>query len=221
MFTDNELVTAGIKIASIWGAEYISHEVKPNEAVVTFFCVEHGEKFYASVSFDDVREELGLDSERASVSKEKQSIGTSEDEIDLQEAHLHDTAMSAAEEIFMNQYPQIFNYVDLEAYTMGDCLLNSKIPFGTGNYPHEIAFGSSEHFGKYETLIKTFEQLYKQIRTQHENQLQNMKESDSMSKYEISARVNPLHDQSGPVKAMAHGVVYIMCRKISLGKVVS
>ena len=45
---------------------------------------------------------------------------------------------------------------------------------------------------------------YVQIATTNETQInQNEKETDFMSKFELSARVNPLPDQSGKVKAMA------------------
>ena len=128
-------------------------------------------------------------------------IDNVEDEIAQQETY--DKAMSEAEEIFMSQYPEIFNYVDLYAYTMGDCLLNPVIPYGSGNFEDEVIYSNHKHYEDYEALIKVFLQIYEKVCNQHKNQAKNEKEIESMSKYDISARVNPLNDQSGKVKAMA------------------
>ena len=54
--TDNKLKRIGNNVASNWGAYCESYEVNEEEKSVTFYCNECGDRFYTTLSFDELKE---------------------------------------------------------------------------------------------------------------------------------------------------------------------
>ena len=50
----------GKDLASLWGGYCESLTVKTEDKVVEFLCVEHGEKFITSLTFDELEDEYDL-----------------------------------------------------------------------------------------------------------------------------------------------------------------
>lgn len=57
-FTHEQLCRIGREVASLWGAECYAYEIKKRKKEIVFNCIEWGEKFIASVSFDELAEYL-------------------------------------------------------------------------------------------------------------------------------------------------------------------
>lgn len=55
-----KLIKIGNDVASTWGGYCKGAKIKPDEGVVEFLCVEHGEEFLTSSTFKEIEEEYGL-----------------------------------------------------------------------------------------------------------------------------------------------------------------
>lgn len=55
-----KLIEIGNDVASTWGGHCKGAEIKPDERVVEFLCVEHDEEFLTSMTFDEIEEEYEL-----------------------------------------------------------------------------------------------------------------------------------------------------------------
>lgn len=60
---DKGLLDAGNDIASLWGGSCYDYTVDFDIKVVRFHCVENGEFFNTDCSFDELKEEYGIDVE--------------------------------------------------------------------------------------------------------------------------------------------------------------
>ena len=232
MFTEDELVAVGIKTASLWGAEYISHEINQDEGVVKYLCVEHGEMFNTSLSFEKVQEEL-------------------------QEQHAHDQNQNVKDNansalfVDMSDWCMAKDYNGAESFMDGSRPLIAETQYADiiicrgHREPNAVAL--SVCIGEYyydgevatkELAIEIGTRIAEQINATGKQQFENgsfrdffyslqitdislqdgigyiernsavniqnnHEKENSMSKYDITARVNPLPDQSGKVKAMA------------------
>lgn len=54
---DKELLKIGTEVASLWGAECISYTIDMKHKQVIFLCIEVGEKFTTTVSFQELKSE--------------------------------------------------------------------------------------------------------------------------------------------------------------------
>ena len=55
-YTREEVMRIGNEIASIWGGRCLSCEKDDKKRVVTFHCIEHGERFPTTVTYDELKE---------------------------------------------------------------------------------------------------------------------------------------------------------------------
>lgn len=51
----------GEDIASVYGGECYDYKIIPEEEKVEFFCKEHGENFVSELTYQEIKEEYGLD----------------------------------------------------------------------------------------------------------------------------------------------------------------
>ena len=56
----SELVNIGNEVASIWGGYCKRAEIDMQGQKVNFLCVERGEEFYTSLSFDELHRDYNL-----------------------------------------------------------------------------------------------------------------------------------------------------------------
>ena len=54
---NKELLKIGMEVASLWGAECYDYKVIKENKEIVFYCIEAGEKFTTSVSFQDLKSE--------------------------------------------------------------------------------------------------------------------------------------------------------------------
>ena len=60
---NKELLKVGTEVASLWGAECYGYKIiKENEEIV-FYCIEAGEKFTTSVTFQELKSDYGYEGE--------------------------------------------------------------------------------------------------------------------------------------------------------------
>lgn len=59
----DELRDIGNDIASLWGGSCYDYEIDWEKKEVTFLCMEHGEDFATSSSFEELKEEYNFDVE--------------------------------------------------------------------------------------------------------------------------------------------------------------
>ena len=55
-YTDNMLRIIGDEVASIWGGSCYDYEIDQEAGDVIFYCMEHGEKFASTISFNQLSE---------------------------------------------------------------------------------------------------------------------------------------------------------------------
>lgn len=55
-----KLSAIGEDVASIWGGTCKKVTINPDNKEVTFHCMEHGERFTTSMSYDEIEHEYGL-----------------------------------------------------------------------------------------------------------------------------------------------------------------
>jgi hypothetical protein len=60
---NKELLKIGIEVASLWGAECYNYKVIKENKEIVFYCIEAGEKFTTSVSFEDLKSEYNYKGE--------------------------------------------------------------------------------------------------------------------------------------------------------------
>ena len=56
---NNKLLAIGNDVASLWGGNCYDFEIDNDGKQVVFHCVEHGEFFVTTISFDELRAEYG------------------------------------------------------------------------------------------------------------------------------------------------------------------
>ena len=233
LFTEDELKMVGIETASLWGAEYISHEINHDKGAVEYLCVEHGEMFYTSLSFEKVQEKL----QKQHAHNQKQNVNENDsptlfvDMSDWSMAKDYNGAESFADGsrplIAETQYADIIicrgnynpNAVAL-AVCIGEYYYDGEV--ATKELAIEIGTKIAEQInstGKQQFEDGSFRDFFYSLQitdislqdgisfVERKNAVEALnnheKENVNMSKYNISARVNPLADQSGRVKAMA------------------
>ena len=69
------LLLIGNSIASLWGGSCYNVKIKQKEKEVVFDCIEHGERFSASLSFAEIKEQYGVDLSKEQPNKKPRDTG--------------------------------------------------------------------------------------------------------------------------------------------------
>ena len=60
---NKELLKVGTEVASLWGAECYDYKIVKENKEVIFYCIEAGEKFTTSVTFQELKSDYGYEGE--------------------------------------------------------------------------------------------------------------------------------------------------------------
>jgi hypothetical protein len=60
-FEKTQLMKYGREIASLWGGECVDYEIDKENKVIIFICIEHGEDFVTSITFDEYEQWLNTE----------------------------------------------------------------------------------------------------------------------------------------------------------------
>lgn len=64
-----KILEIGSIIASTWGGFCISYEIDYEKQEIFFTCYEHGEEFYTSISFEDLKKEYDIEFVKSSTNR--------------------------------------------------------------------------------------------------------------------------------------------------------
>ena len=54
--TRDMILNVGYGIAMSWGAEFLDYKINKEQQEIIFYCIEHGEHFYSTLTFKEVYE---------------------------------------------------------------------------------------------------------------------------------------------------------------------